>query len=59
MKEEKEEIIPYNWTTLPTGKYKNEWKIPDKKDMQEIKKFLKEEKKFNKEEKTWKKEKKN
>ena len=35
-KEEKEELIPYNWTTLPTGKYKNEWKIPDKKDMQEI-----------------------
>lgn len=31
MKEEKEELIPYNWNTLPDGKYKNEWKIPDKK----------------------------
>lgn len=51
MKEEKEEPYPYNWENLSQTKFKNEWKIPKKKDMREIKKFLGETKKSLKEDK--------
>ena len=39
------ESYPYNWENISQTKFKNEWKIPTRKDMKEIKKFIKEIKK--------------
>lgn len=44
------EPYPYDWKNVSQSKFKNEWKIPKKKDLREIKKFLGEIKKPLKEE---------
>lgn len=44
MKKNKKEPTFYNWwNNLSESKYKNEWKIPTKKDLKQIKKSLNEE----------------